>query len=186
MKLTKVALAVTALFLFCGISVAQRDWRWQRDRDHDSYNQQDNKSYQHGLRDGQNDRSHNRGPHPRHDDRAYREGYRAGYGQQSGVWRGRDRRDNDHDADDRYRGNRRGTGPYGQQNNQNLAYNNGYQEGLRYGQADRGQHSYRPTYSDNYKHGETGYIASYGDKNVYRQNFQQGFKAGYDRGYYGR
>jgi len=185
MRLMKVTLAVTALFLLCGVTFAQADWRWQRDNDHDGYsgrqNTKNQKQYQHGLRDGQNDRSQHRAAHPRHNDRAYLDGYRAGYGQ--GVYDRRDRRDHDRDAD-----NGRGrTGPYGQQQNvQSAAYNNGFQEGLRYGQADRGHHSYRMTNSDTYKHGTAGYMSSYGDKNAYKQGFQQGFRAGYDRGYYGR
>jgi len=185
MKLMKVALAVTALFLLCGVSFAQADWSWQRDNDHNrSYSQQDQKAYQKGVRDGQNDRRHNRAAHPRHNDRDYLAGYRAGYGQ--GYDR-RDHRRNDRDADDGYgRGATRGSS--GQpQNVQRVAYNNGFQEGMRYGQGDRnGRHSYRPTNSDNYKHGTTGYMGSLGDKNVYKQDFQQGFRAGYDRGYYGR
>jgi hypothetical protein len=182
----RVALGLSALVLLGGTSFAQ-GWRWQ-DRDHDRNNgyyggqDQNDKWYQNGLRDGQNDRAHNRRAHPRHDDnRAYMNGYRAGYGQYGA-------RRNDRDADDAY--GRGGRGPYGNggygQNAQQTGYNNGYQEGMRYGLADRNNgHSYRPTYSDTYKHGSAGYTSAYGDKGLYKSGFQQGYRAGYDRGYNG-
>lgn len=189
MRLMKVALTATALLLFCGISFAQSDWRWQQRDNRGVWDTNHSKEYEHGLRDGRNDREHNRRAHPRHNDREYMRGYRAGFG--SGNWR--DDHDSDRDRDharDRDNDARRGPGPgsYGQpQNVQRVAYDNGFREGLRVGEGDRaGRKGYRCTTSDLYKHGTAGYVSSYGDQNVYRQNFQQGYRTGYDRAYYGR
>lgn len=200
MKLMKVAVAVTAFFLFCGMGLAQNDWRWQQRDEHQGvWDTNRSKEYNNGIRDGRNDRAHNRSAHPRHNDAEYMSGYRAGYG--SGNWRDNHRRDRDHDRDrdrdhdrdrdrdrDRDHEARRGPGAYGQpQNAQRIGYDNGLREGLRVGEGDRaGRKGYRCTTSDLYKHGTAGYMSSYGDQNLYRQNFQQGYRTGYDRAYYGR
>jgi hypothetical protein len=196
----KIALATAAFLVMCGTSFAQSPWWWQRDRDGRwGYQDRDRDGvddrYEHGLRDGRNDRRHNRGWHPRHSSVAYMNGYRAGYGTNGGGWQGR--RDNDHDRDDAWR-NRGGNGPYGNgpygntgtyggrygNNVQQIAYNNGYQEGLRYGQADRNNgHSNRPGHSSTYQNGTNGYNSSYGSQTAYKHAFQDGFRAGYDRGY---
>ena len=181
-RLMKVALAVAALFVMSGVSLAQSPWWWQRDRDgHWGYQDRDrdgiNDRYEHGLRDGRSDREHHRAWHPRNDNAAYMNGYRAGYGRD---WRQGD--------DDRWRNNRGpyGNGPYANQNVQKLAYDNGYQQGLRYGQTDRNTgHSNRPTSSGTYKNGSSGYNSTYGSKSEYKHAFQDGFRAGYERGYYG-
>ena len=85
-----------------------------------------------------------------------------------------------------------GNGPYGSYgqygnyggNGQQVAYNNGYQEGLRYGQNDRGAgRRYTPTSSGVYSNADRGYNSSYGDKTSYRLTFRNGYVAGYDRGY---
>jgi flagellar biosynthesis/type III secretory pathway protein FliH len=69
-------------------------------------------------------------------------------------------------------------------NTQNVAYNNGFQAGERYGQTDRNSgHSNRPTYSSTYKNGTSGYNSSMGNKAAYRSAFQQGFQAGYAQGF---
>jgi hypothetical protein len=201
----KMALVLTAVLLLSGVSVAQRDWGWQyRDRNRQGdYDPNHSVAYNIGHRDGRIDRAHNRPQHFRQNSEAYRSGYRAGYAVQpaTGVWPGRDDRRNDHDADDRRRndhdgddrwrndhdGDDRGHGPYRGQNVQQVGYNNGFQEGLHAGEGDRVRRArYRCTTSDVYKHATAGYISSYGDKNLYRQNFQQGYRAGYDRSYYGR
>jgi hypothetical protein len=73
--------------------------------------------------------------------------------------------------------------PHGN-NIQNVAYNNGFQAGVGYGQTDRNTgHSTRPTYSSTYKNGTSGYNSSMGNKSAYKSAFQQGFQAGYAQGY---
>ncbi len=207
-RIMKVALALAVFFLMSGASVAQqgvgfgqRDndrwstWHYQ-DRDHDR--DDDRGPYDRGLRDGREDREHNRGWHPRNNGRKYVDGYRAGYGHNGGGWQGRR---NDHDADDAYRNgpyNNGGyrnapypNGPYGNvptgrygNNPDQIAYNNGYKTGMDYGAADRNnRHSYRPTYSSTYQNGTAGYTSSYGSQTAYKHSFQNGYRAGYDRGY---
>lgn len=204
----RVAVAAAAMFLLCGVGNAQvwgqrTGWGWQ--------DRQDQREYQNGLRDGQNDRSHRRSWHPRHNERDYMNGYRAGYGQNGSWGRGDRDRDGDHDRDDHRGGYYPGNpsagypnypngrypnggypnggypgGGYSVQQTQQMGYNNGYQEGLRYGQADRNNgHSNRPTYSSTYQNGSSGYSSAYGDKMTYKRAFQDGYRAGYQQGYMG-
>lgn len=194
-RMIKIGLAVAVFFLMSGASFAQGPWWGQRDRDHDAWQYQNNgheKQYDRGLSDGRSDREHGRGWHPRNQGRAYVEGYRAGFGHNGGGWQGRR---NDHDADDGYRGGNGGYrgpsnvpygGGYGGNNAQGAAYNNGFQEGVRYGAADKNNgHSNRPTYSSTYQKGTNGYNSSMGSETAYKHSFQDGFRAGYDRGYNG-
>jgi hypothetical protein len=199
-KMVKVALGAALLFLLSGASFAQAPW-WGY-QNHNGWGYQgdrDRREYNNGFRDGQNDREHGRSWHPRHSEQDYMNGYRAGYGR-NGGWQGR-RDDHDRD-DDRYRGGNNpyggpyrnpngtyGNYPYGRggSNIQSVAYNNGFQEGLRYGAADRNNgHSNRPTYSSTYQNGSSGYSSAMGDKMTYKRAFQQGYQAGYQRGYNGR
>lgn len=66
------------------------------------------------------------------------------------------------------------------------AVNNGYRQGYRAGQMDRG---YRRSYSygnqSMYRSGTYGY-QRYVDTSQYRYYFQQGFQRGYEDGYYSR
>lgn len=207
-RITKVAFAVAVLFLMASASFAQAPG-WQRDRDDRwgnwGYQNGRDNAYDRGVHDGREDRARNRNWHPRNQGQAYLNGYRAGYGTNGGGWQGRR---NDHDWDDNYRGNPgpyrypNGTyggnnpyggyggnspyGGYGGNNAQSLAYNNGYQNGLGYGQADRNNgHSFRPTYSSTYQNGTKGYNSSMGSQTAYKNAFRQGYQAGYDRGYNG-
>jgi hypothetical protein len=191
-RVMKLALAVTAFLLMSGASFAQSPWwRLQQDRDRDrdnrwGYQDRDrdrdgvDDRYEHGLRDGRSDRQNRRGWHPRNSGAAYMSGYRAGFGRD---WRQGD--------DERWRNNRGpGNSPYGNapnggyQNAQRVAYNNGFQEGQRYGEADRSRGKrYEPTGSGVYQDADRGYSSSYGDKSAYRSSFRNGYLAGYQRGY---
>jgi hypothetical protein len=105
------------------------------------------------------------------------------------------RRDRDRDDDDRYRRDRRNNddwrygrnGGYG--NYSQMAYQQGYQDGIYTGQNDgqRGQ-SYNPQRSHFYRNGHGdggGYYGNngrYGDRQfqaAYRQGFLQGYNQGY-------
>lgn len=140
MRLMKVVLAVSALFVLCNLSFGQADLRRPQDTDRGrlSTQQDQKKIYEQGLRDGQDDRKHNRDPHPRHNDRAYVDGYRAGYGQAA------------HDRD-----------RHDQQNVDRQAHDRRFQEGLRDGQEDR-KHKrvLRPRQND--RAYVDGYHAGYG------------------------
>jgi hypothetical protein len=192
-RMVKLALAVAVLFLLSSASFAQAPYWGQHDRDDRWSNwgyQNGNEPYERGVHDGREDREHNRGWHPRNQGQKYLNGYRAGYGRDGGGWQGRR---NDHDADDNgpYRGGynngQYGNVPYGNNNNaQSVAYNNGFQEGLGYGAADKNnRHSYRPTYSRTYQNGTHGYNSSMGSQTAYKHAYQDGFRAGYDRGFNG-
>ncbi len=221
-RTTRFSLAAAATLAMCAAAYAQdgRWWRGDGDRD-DGYHQayygqhdRDNdRYYQQGYRDGQNDARHGRSMqmrnhgHDRDDQQAYMNGYRAGYGQGNSGWR-RDRdRDHDGDADDRRGGWNRNNGPYnngpynngpynngpynnGPYNNRgygnygNQAYNTGYQDGMRRGSTDRSTgHSYRPQHDDLWRNADHGYSGVMGNKQAYKDQYRNGYQAGYDRGY---
>lgn len=67
------------------------------------------------------------------------------------------------------------------------AVNYGYQEGFQAGQADRQDHwaaNYRNSAA--YRDANYGYTGSYVDQSDYNYYFRQGFRRGYDDGYYSR
>ena len=67
------------------------------------------------------------------------------------------------------------------------ALNNGYQEGYLAGQADR-QDGWRFDYRDSwaYRDANYGYTGMYVEQSQYNYYFQQGFRRGYEDGYYSR
>ena len=196
-RITKVALAVAVFFLMTTAGFAQAPW-WQGDRDNRGgnwgYQNGQDKAYDRGVRDGREDRERNRAWHPRNQGQAYLNGYRAGYGTYRG-YRGGNNPYGGYGGNNPY-GGYGGNNPYGGYggnnpyggyggNAQSLAYNNGYQSGLGYGQSDRSRgKSYQPT-GGPYRHGTDGYNSSYGNKSAYKDAFRQGYFAGYQRGYNG-
>ncbi|HEU0106011.1 MAG TPA: hypothetical protein VFT38_07560 [Vicinamibacteria bacterium] len=67
------------------------------------------------------------------------------------------------------------------------AVNYGYEEGYRAGQADR-QDGYRADYRNAYAYEDAnyGYTGMYVDQSQYNYYFRQGFRRGYEDGYYSR
>ena len=67
------------------------------------------------------------------------------------------------------------------------AVNDGYEEGFYAGQADR-QDGWSFDYesSDAYQDGSYGYDGYYVDLGEYQYYFREGFRRGYEDGYYGR
>jgi hypothetical protein len=67
------------------------------------------------------------------------------------------------------------------------AVNDGYQEGVRFGQADRAD-GYPANYTNNpaYRDANYGYSGYYVDQADYNYYFRQGFQRGYTDGYYSR
>ena len=63
----------------------------------------------------------------------------------------------------------------------------GYQEGYYAGQADR-EDRWRFNYQDSfaYQDGNFGYGGFYGSQDEYNYYFREGFRRGYEDGYYGR
>jgi flagellar biosynthesis/type III secretory pathway protein FliH len=67
------------------------------------------------------------------------------------------------------------------------AINNGYEEGFRAGQADRNdgwEFDYTSSYG--YQDASFGYDAYYVDSSEYNHYFREGFRRGYEDGYYGQ
>jgi hypothetical protein len=67
------------------------------------------------------------------------------------------------------------------------AVNFGYDQGFRAGLADRQDHwafNYQTSYA--YEDGNYGYDGFYVDRGDYNYYFREGFRRGYDDGYYGR
>jgi hypothetical protein len=89
-----------------------------------------------------------------------------------------------------YRYNRGGryyeTNRYGAEQLQR-AVNYGYEEGYRAGQADR-EDGWRGDYQDSYAYQDAtaGYDGYYVNMGEYQHYFREGFRRGYEDGYYGR
>lgn len=74
------------------------------------------------------------------------------------------------------------------------AYDNGFREGARRGERDaRGSRRYDPQRYSEWRNADDGFRREYGDANMYRRYYRNGFEAGYsrsyqyyDRGYYRR
>jgi len=65
--------------------------------------------------------------------------------------------------------------------------NDGYEEGFRAGQADRQDGwQYDPENCDAFQDATYGYDGYYVDVNEYQYYFREGFRRGYEDGYYGR
>src|SRR5258706_100791 len=78
-----------------------------------------------------------------------------------------------------------GYGQYGGGYAADEGYRRGFDDGMRSGQADvqRGKRG-DPTKSENYEDAP-GYNSSYGDKGQWKQQYRQGYMAGYQRAIYG-
>ena len=75
--------------------------------------------------------------------------------------------------------NSRGTYRYG-----NVAFDNGYNDGLDKGREDaRDRDSYDPNRHSRYRSADHGYEKRYGSKDDYRQVYRDGFRDGYDDAY---
>ncbi|MBZ5568911.1 MAG: hypothetical protein LAN64_13805 [Acidobacteriia bacterium] len=179
-----VALAFTVAVLsapkFAAAYQSEQGLEHSRGHDKNKNNaNQDNPNYQRGWQHGQEDRinKHARAYRVHPDNDADRRAYEAGYDQ---GYTGRYGQNSQYGRPYRIGPGHR---PFGD-NIQNGAYNNGFQEGLGYGQADRNNgHSNRPTYSSTYQKGTNGYNSSYGSQTAYKNAFREGYKAGYAQGY---
>ena len=79
----------------------------------------------------------------------------------------------------RYPSNSRGDYRY-----QNVAFDNGYNDGLDKGREDaRDRDSYDPDRHSRYRSADRGYESRYGSKDAYRQVYRDGFEAGYNDAY---
>lgn len=187
-----LAFAVTVL---CAPTIAaayQSERELEHGRSHDVDNDYANNSnYQQGWNHGQDDRANNRDrsyrvrPDNDLDRRAYESGYNQGY-QGNNTYPGQYGQYGQYGPN----GNRQ-YGQYGPNGNRQYgnnmlreAYNNGFQNGVRYGQTDRNTgHSNRPSYSSTYRNGSSGYNSAFGNQTAYKNSFREGFRAGYAQGY---
>ncbi len=66
----------------------------------------------------------------------------------------------------------------------NVAYDNGYRDGLEKGREDvRDNDSFDPVRHSRYRSADRGYNSSYGTKEQYKLTYRDGFEAGYAQGY---
>ena len=215
-RMKAVILSLAVLVTLSGLAAA-RDWDDHDRDDHgrNGYRAGYDKGYQDGRHAGWDDRKDHRSYSPGKidDDRGYekgegargqyKKGYREGYhkGYEEAYRGGRDGdRDRDRDGDrDRDRDSDRDRDRDGDrdrdrdrnwqgQNNNDVAYRTGYQDGLTVGRQDKqGGHSYRPhSHDQSYGNADHNYSQVGGDKNAYKLRYRQGFDDGYNRGYKGR
>jgi hypothetical protein len=65
-----------------------------------------------------------------------------------------------------------------------VAFNNGFDDGYRRGLDDaRDRDRYDPIGEKWYRKGDRGYHRQYGPRDYYKQQYRDGFRAGYDRGF---
>jgi hypothetical protein len=65
-----------------------------------------------------------------------------------------------------------------------LAYDNGYRDGIRAGQRDLSNHAkFDPADQPSYRDGDHGYRSSFGDLEGYKRQYREGFMRGYQDGY---
>ncbi|HWY68664.1 MAG TPA: fibronectin type III domain-containing protein [Terriglobales bacterium] len=168
-------------------------------------------AYRQGMADGHRDRNGNqarnyRGQYDNANDRAdYQSGYDQSYGNRNGNGNGRP-----YDSRDQYgrdqngnpnrdeTGVRRdggyydpgnGAGPNGQYGSgqQNPAYQNGFQDGIRDGRNDfQSRRNSSLTTTANYRNATGGYDRNWGSPNQYKDMYRQGYTRGYQQGYNGQ
>jgi len=119
--------------------------------------------------------------------RGYQEGYSNGFRnsfRNSGVWRDRDGDRDDRRPDRDWRG---GNDIYGGGNYLNEAYRYGYDDGSVAARSDidkRKSHNSNPR--GRYEDRDHGYRREYGNKNEYKAEYTNGYRAGYDASFRNR
>ena len=105
----------------------------------------------------------------------YRDGFRSGFISERPEWRG----DGDGDRDDRYRGSGfYGSGPHGPSR---IAYDTGYQDGISMAREDIYKNKrFNAEPRARFGGRDDGYSRAYGDKNMYKAEYTDGYRAGYE------
>jgi hypothetical protein len=109
----------------------------------------------------------------------YADGFRSGFNNERPGWRG------DGDRDNRYRGN----GYYGNDGyyNGRVGYDTGYQDGVTMARDDQYRNKpFNQNPRGRFDDRDHGYRREYGDKNDYRAQYTDGYRAGYEATYNGR
>jgi hypothetical protein len=100
----------------------------------------------------------------------YADGFRAGFLSERPQWRS----DGDRDRDDGYRG----SGFYG--SSKRIGYDVGYQDGVSVAREDLYKNkAFDPNPRGRYDDRDHGYRREYGDKNAYKAEYTDGYRAGY-------
>jgi len=115
----------------------------------------------------------------------YADGFRSGFESERPGWRG----DRDGDRDGRYRNNGYyGSGYYG--NNaydSRVGYDAGYQDGVTMAREDQYKNKpFNPNPRARFEDRDHGYRREYGDKNSYKAEYSDGYRAGYQATFNGR
>jgi len=111
----------------------------------------------------------------------YAEGFHSGFNSARPGWRG--------DRDDRYRGGNYGNGYYGgnYRYNSRAGYDAGYQDGASVAREDQYSNKpFNPNPRGRFSGRDNGYVREYGDKNQYRAEYTDGYRAGYQSAFNGR
>jgi len=194
-----VLMTVTAILLMgSGTLVLAKDDKYQA-RQH---------GYEHGYRDGYHHGREARESHAKYkletkdykegdrgydkhmgDEGEYKQGYRTGFqsgyddafynrpGRFAEIYGHGEARENRRDRDVTIIEVR--PGGYSDQ-----AYDNGYRDGIRSGQKDLSNHAaFDPADQPSYRDGDHGYRNSFGDIEVYKRQYREGFMRGYQDGY---
>lgn len=193
--LNMTALAVSLVLTFATFALAQ-----DRDDYRGNIAQTRQYGYDNGFRDGQHEGQHEGRENDPFDYRApdwhqashgykswmgpvnafqdgyqqgYREGFRSGFASERPGRRG----DGDNDRDDHYRGDRF----YGSGNHNRVAYNTGYQDGVATAREDIYKNKrFNPEPRGRFDDRDNGYSRAYGDKNLYKAEYTEGYRAGYE------
>lgn len=101
----------------------------------------------------------------------YREGFRSGFLSERPGFR------EDRDRDGGYRGN----GFFGSRRESRVAYDNGYQDGVTMAREDIYKNKrFNAEPRSRFGGRDDGYSRGYGDKNVYKAEYTDGYRAGYE------
>jgi len=105
----------------------------------------------------------------------YADGFRSGFNSERPGWRG--------DRDDHYRGeNYYGNGSYGGNDgyNSRAGYDNGYRDGASIAREDLyNRKPFNANPRGRFSDRDNGYAREYGDRNAYRAEYTDGYRAGY-------
>lgn len=105
----------------------------------------------------------------------YAEGFRAGFESERPTWRG--------DRDDRYRGN----GFYGGDDRDRAAYDIGYRDGSEMAREDIYKNKrFNSEPRARFGGRDDGYARQYGDKNLYKSEYADGYRAGFESSFHRR
>lgn len=201
-QMRMAAFAVALTVVLSGFALAQRDADDDGYYNPRGYGQAQQNGYQNGYHDGYSKGQHEGRERDPNDyqtpdwrqatrgyqswmgpvqvfQNAYRDGYRTGFqaGYRSvnrGGWG-----DGDGDRDD-IRPINDGHYPYGSWGRGNVGYNIGYQDGAAVAREDTAKNKpYNPNPRGMYDDEDHGYRSEYGSKDVYRAQYANGYRSGY-------